>query len=78
MAQRKPVPYLSRAQLAERIGLTSGSLSKYKLPTPDVVIGPVNDDGTIPRGSTRGWTLKTVDEWNANRPGRGARTDLAK
>ncbi|MDI9900522.1 helix-turn-helix transcriptional regulator [Rhodococcus sp. IEGM 1409] len=78
MEPHKPVLYLSRAQLAERIGLSSDSLSRYKLPTPDVVIGPVNDDGTIPRGSTRGWTPETVDEWNANRPGRGARTDLDK
>lgn len=65
-------------QVAERIGVQDGALSRYKLPEPDVIIGPVNDDGSIPRGTTRGWTVKTVDEWNANRPGRGARTDLAK
>ncbi len=71
-----PRVYLSRQQLAERIGVAPGALSRYKLPEPDVVVGPVNDDGTIPRGSVRGWLAETVDEWNANRPGRGARTDL--
>ncbi|MCZ9634857.1 hypothetical protein RhoBH5_29595, partial [Rhodococcus sp. BH5] len=40
--------------------------------------GPVNDDGTIPRGSVRGWLPETIDKWNANRPGRGKRTDLAQ
>lgn len=72
----KPRQYLSSAQLAERIGVTASALGRYKLPAPDAVIGPVNDDGSIPRGSFRGWLPKTIDEWNANRPGRGARTDL--
>lgn len=76
MSDATPRVYLSRQQLARRIGVATGALSRYKLPQPDVVVGPVNDDGTIPRGSVRGWLPETVDEWNANRPGRGARTDL--
>ncbi|MEU3011079.1 hypothetical protein [Nocardia asteroides] len=71
-----PTVYLNRAQVAERIGVVPSALSKYKLPDPDVVIGPVEDDGTIPRGSVRGWLPDTIDAWNAERPGQGARTDL--
>lgn len=73
----KPTVYMSREQVARRVGVHSGALSRYKLPAPDVVIGELNDDGTIPRGSFRGWLPKTIDEWNAKRPGQGARTDLA-
>lgn len=71
-----PRPYLSLAQFAARIGVQPKTMSRYKLPIPDVIVGPVNDDGSIPRGTVRGWTPDTVDCWNANRPGRGARTDL--
>ncbi|MDF3309734.1 hypothetical protein P3H15_32470 [Rhodococcus sp. T2V] len=73
---RKPKQYLSRAQVADRIGVQEGALSRYKMPPPDAVIGPLNDDGSVPRGTFRGWLAETIDEWNANRPGRGARTDL--
>jgi hypothetical protein len=68
--------YLSQAQIVERLGLARGSLSKYKLPPPDAIIGPVNDDGSLPRGTVRGWLPETIDEWNASRPGQGKRTDL--
>lgn len=57
--------YLSRAEVAGRIGVTPGALSRYKLPEPDVMIGAV-----------RGWSEKTIDAWQDRRPGRGARTDL--
>lgn len=74
----RPVHYLSLRQFAERIGTPKDpTLSKVKLPEPDAIIGPVNEDGSIPRGTIRGWLPATVDEWQANRPGRGARTDLA-
>lgn len=63
-------------QVAARLGVEPSTLSRYKLPPPDATIGPVNDDGTLPRGTIRGWLPTTIDEWNANRPGRGARTDL--
>lgn len=52
--------YLSRAEFAERIGVLTGTLSRYKLPEPDAMIG-----------STRGWTAETIDAWNASRPGKG-------
>lgn len=76
MPDRTPLTFLNRAQFAERIGTETGTLSRYKLPDPDVVIGPINEDGTIPRGTVRGWLPSTIDEWNAQRPGRGTRTDL--
>lgn len=72
----KPLRFLNRAQLAERIGVAPSALSRYNLPPEDAIIGPVNDDGTLPKGTVRGWLEPTVDEWNSNRPGRGARTDL--
>ena len=40
--------------------------SKGRMPEPDVRIGP-----------NGGWSEATINEWWANRPGRGARTDLA-
>jgi hypothetical protein len=70
--------YLSRSQVAERIGARDSTLSGYKLPQPDVTIGPVNADGTLKRGSFAGWLPETIDRWHANRPGRGARTDLRR
>jgi hypothetical protein len=73
-----PRVYLNRAQVEEHLGLAPGSVSKIKLPPPDVVVGPVNDDGTWPRGTVRGWSVETIDTWNAERPGRGARTDLRR
>ncbi len=71
-----PTVYLGISQVADRIGVTAGALSRYKLPEPDVIIGVLNDDGTVPRGSFRGGLSETIDEWNANRPGCGARADL--
>lgn len=61
------IRYLSRAELAERIGVKPDTLSRYKLPEPDAMIG-----------DTRGWTEATVDAWNAARPGRGSRGDAEK
>lgn len=52
--------YLSRADVAERLGVKPDTLSRYKLPAPDAMIG-----------TTRGWLAETIDEWNAARPGRG-------
>jgi hypothetical protein len=64
-ARAAPRVYLSRAQVAERIGVSPGALSRYKLPEPDAWIGDV-----------RGWLPAMVDAWQERRPGRGARTDL--
>ncbi|MCV7205326.1 hypothetical protein H7J71_25305 [Mycolicibacterium peregrinum] len=77
MSRRKARRYLNVAQVEEHLGLRRGALSKIKMPEPDVIVGPVDDDGKIPRGTARGWTVETIDEWNASRPGQGARTDLA-
>lgn len=63
--------FLNRAQVAERAGVTPESLSHVKLPEPDVTIGPVNADGSLPRGSVRGWSSDTIDEWVRTRPGPG-------
>lgn len=52
--------YLGVKQVAERLGITSGGLLNLKLPEPDATIG-----------RARGWLPETIDEWNAQRPGRG-------
>lgn len=54
------ITYLSRSELAERIGVAVGTLSRYKLPEPDAKIG-----------TTRGWLPETIDAWNAGRLGSG-------
>lgn len=56
--------YLSLTQFAKRIGITSGALGNLNLPAPDVII----DNGSR---QTRGWSEKTIDTWNASRPGSG-------
>lgn len=71
----KPTRYLGLQAFAQRVGLERGTISRYLhkgyLPTPDVLIV----DGSR---EARGWTEASIDEWMANRPGRGARTDLHK
>ncbi len=53
--------YLSRVEVALRIGLKSvRSLSGMTLPPHDARIGV-----------HRGWKPETIDDWQANRPGRG-------
>jgi hypothetical protein len=59
------IRYLSRAEVADRIHVRPATLSRYQLPEPDAMIG-----------GHRGWLPATIDEWNAQRPGPGARTDL--
>lgn len=54
------VRYLSTSEVADRIGVKVGTLSRYNLPDPDAYIG-----------TTRGWTAATIDAWHAARPGRG-------
>ncbi len=53
--------YLSRTEVAARIGVKPDTLSRYKLPEPDAMIS-----------TTRGWLPATIDTWNASRPGKGA------
>ncbi|MCH9275283.1 hypothetical protein JS533_003195 [Bifidobacterium amazonense] len=51
--------YLSVKQVGERLGVKNASV--YKLLEPDATIG-----------DTKSWLPETIDEWNRNRPGRGA------
>lgn len=57
-----PHRYLSRADVADRIGVKPNTLSRYILPEPDALIG-----------ETRGWLPETIDAWHAARPGHGGR-----
>lgn len=56
--------YLSASECAERLGIARGTFNSYvrkgMVPAPDARIDAV-----------RGWLPETIDEWNANRPGRG-------
>ena len=69
------VTYLGTAAVAERAGLSVTTIRSYirkgLIPDADVTI-------TTPSGPLRGWAPKTIDAWQASRPGRGARTDLAE
>jgi hypothetical protein len=51
-----PVRYLSRAEVAQRIGVKPDSLSRLDLPEPEVIVGTV-----------RGWSAKRIDAWDARR-----------
>jgi len=59
--------YLSLKEVAARLGVVPGTLTRYRLPEPDVMVG-----------GTRGWTAERIDAWNAARPGRGNRAPRAK
>ena len=54
------VRYLSRPEVAERIGVKKDTLNRYKLPLPDAQIG----------ARQVGWLPATIDAWNAARPSR--------
>ena len=54
------IKYLSVTDVARRLGISTAAVSAYKLPQPDATIG-----------RTRGWLPDTIDQWNAQRPGRG-------
>ncbi|MEE6280131.1 helix-turn-helix transcriptional regulator [Georgenia sp. MJ170] len=62
-----PLLFLSRAQLAARIGVKPDTLNRYTLPEPDAIIGR----GTA--AERPGWLEATVDSWNAARPGTSRR-----
>ncbi|WP_322544473.1 XRE family transcriptional regulator [Rhodococcoides fascians] len=63
------IRYLSRGEIAELLGISLDTLKGYDkrqlLPEPDALVG-----------RNQGWLETTIVEWNKNRPGRGARTDL--
>ncbi|MCQ4148560.1 helix-turn-helix transcriptional regulator [Rhodococcus qingshengii] len=50
------IRFLSRTEVAERIGVKPTSLGRYNLPEPDALTGDV-----------RGWTAETIDKWNEER-----------
>lgn len=52
--------FLSRKEVAERLGVKTDSLNGYDLPDPDAMIG-----------THRGWMAHTIDTWKETRPGRG-------
>ena len=56
--------FLSTTEVARRLGITRAAVSKYRLPEPDATIGTI-----------RGWLPETIDRWDRERPGQGARTD---
>ena len=53
-----PARYLSRPEVAARIGVKPDTLNRYKLPAPDAQIG----------ARQIGWLPATIDAWNAARP----------
>jgi len=60
MERPMTVEYLGVTDVAKRLGISTAAVSAYKLPEPDARIG-----------RTRGWLPETINQWNANRPGRG-------
>lgn len=56
-----PLVFLSISQVENRLGYAPGGLIGTKLPPPDAIIGLVNNDGTLPCGTHRGWLPETVD-----------------
>ena len=52
--------YLSRPEIAARIGVQTDTLNRYRLPEPDAQIGP----------RLLGWLPETIDAWNDERPSR--------
>jgi hypothetical protein len=51
---------MSKAEVAEYIGVKPDSLGRMELPIEDALTGP-----------TKGYLKTTIDEWVAQRPGRG-------
>lgn len=58
--ERETAVFLSRADVAKRLGLGPRSLSRITLPKPDACIGPY-----------KGWLPATIDAFKKDRPGRG-------
>jgi len=56
------VRYLSRPEVAARIGVKPDTLNRYKLPPHDAQIG----------ARLVGWLPETIDAWNARRPSKRA------
>ncbi|WP_045296183.1 helix-turn-helix transcriptional regulator [Microbacterium trichothecenolyticum] len=58
------VEYLSLLDVARHLGVSRNTVARYRLPEPDVRVGSGLN-------AARGWSVKTIDEWNAQRPGPG-------
>jgi predicted DNA-binding transcriptional regulator AlpA len=58
------IVYLSVQDVAAHLGVSVNTVKGLKLPEPDVRIGSG-------RTAPRGWSVATIDEWNAQRPGPG-------
>ena len=54
------IEYLSVTDVSKRLGISTAAVSAYKLPQPDALIG-----------RPRGWKTAPLDQWHAQRPGRG-------
>lgn len=52
--------FLSRAEVAARLGVKTDSINGYDLPDPDALIG-----------KHKGWLPETIDAFKLRRPGRG-------
>jgi predicted DNA-binding transcriptional regulator AlpA len=68
MTKTKPVRYLSRPEVADRIGVKTDTLNRYQLPAPDAQIGI----------RQIGWLPATIDAWQAGRPGKVGRPPLGR
>lgn len=64
------IRYLSVGEAAEHLGLSVNTVKGYV--RRGLFAEPDAQTGT----SAFGWLPKTLDKWHAERPGRGARTDL--
>lgn len=60
----KPHRYLSRPEVAARIGVKPDTLNRYRLPPPDAQIG----------SRLIGWLPTTIDAWHAKRPSQRRKT----
>jgi hypothetical protein len=54
--------FLSRPEVARKIGVKPDTLNRYELPKEDALIGTL-----------KGWLPETIDIWNRARPGKGNR-----
>ena len=52
------IRYLSRPEVAARIGVQPDTLNRYRLPDPDAQVGL----------RLVGWLPETIDRWHAERP----------
>lgn len=76
----EPITYLSRAAVAQRLGLARDTLKIYCRrsvgPVPDIYVVTSLLTPGLPERRTYGWLPETVDAWQASRPGRGYRRDI--